>query len=366
MVRLWLALLAILIPAPALGQASEAARVWTRADGELRFMTGRMRFPERVGTIALARTNEGNDNGPGLDNAAFYESADRQIHATVYVYAPNLAHAGLSAYATDTFMRAHPQLAPRPLGTRLTDAGGQQGAAIRIDYANYRGTSASSAAFLKVDRWIVKLRVSGPEARRAEVDAAMTALLAGLRFDGRARPPEPLDPGACPGAPGRRAALLPSETADALEEALIGTVEHDGQARESDGADILTPRFGRAWCLSTLAQAGEVRLPILRSQMPPDGDRKRSVLVVPLSDSGRTLEVVETRRRGRFVVFFHQVGRSELWGGYDAVPNDEQIMEILGGGQARGPVRAIIARAADGNVNVTLQGPATAPAQPQT
>jgi hypothetical protein len=247
MVRLWLALLAVLIGAPALGQAREAApQVWSRADGELRFMAGRMRFPERVGTMTLARTTEGHDNGPGLDNIARYESTDGEVHATVYVYAPYLAHAGLSAYTTDTFMRAHPQLAPRHLGTRLTDAGGQQEAAIRIDYANYRGTSASSAAFLKIDHWIVKLRVSGPEARRTEVDAAMTALLAGLRFEGRARPPEPLDPAACPGPPGRRAVLLPSAPADGLEEALIGTVESDRQGRESDGADLLPPRFGSA------------------------------------------------------------------------------------------------------------------------
>jgi hypothetical protein len=115
-----------------------------------------------------------------------------------------------------------------------------------------------------------------------------------------------------------------------------------------------------------LAPSGEVRLPILRSQMPQDGDRKRSVLVVPLSDAGRVLEVVETRRNGRFVVFVHEIGRSELWGGYDAVPNDEQILEILAGGRARGPVRAVIARDAAGDVIVTVPRPAVAPAQPQT
>jgi hypothetical protein len=368
---LLLALIALCLPAIALAQPRDSAAgrelrdaapgLWTRADGRLRFVAGRISVPDRAAALTLTRATGSANYPAGLDNAALYESADGQVRATVYIYAPNLAHAGLGAYATDTFMRAHPRLSPRRLGSRLTGAGGQDGAAIRIDYANYLGDHASIAAFLKVDRWIVKLRVTGPEARRAEVEAAMTAFLDGIRLENgqRARPPEPLDPRACPAAASRAAALLPSTTEDTAEEGMIGTVEHDGQARESDGAGLLTPRFGTAWCLSRMASSGEVRLPILRSLMPGDGRRQRSVLVVLLSDSGRMLEVVDTRRRGRFVVFIHRIGRSELRGAYDGIPTDDQILEILtGNDRPRSPVRAIVERVANGNATVTINRPA--------
>lgn len=356
-----LAPITFLLPIAASAQVRESAPgIWSRADGRVRFAAARISLPERAGTAVLIRTVEASHHGAGLDNAAQYESADRQLIATAYIYAPNLAHAGLSAYATDQFIRANADLAPRRLGSRLTTAGGQQDAAIRIDYAGYRGNRASSAAFLKVGQWVVKLRVTGPEERRTEVDQAMTALLDGLRFEGsqRARPPEPLDPGECGAARGRRATLLPSTPADALEDAVIGTVESDTQARERDGAGILTPRFGRAWCLSSRAGGGH--FPILRSQMPAEGERKRSVLVVLLTDSGRLLEVVETARRDRFVLFLHEIGRSELYGAYDAIPSDEQISEILAGGNASGPVRAIVERTAEGNANIQVNTPAPA------
>lgn len=356
------------VAAPASSQSPDAhAAIWTRTDGRVLFVAGSISLPETAGPALFARTSEGPNYGPGLDNAAQYQSADRQIHATVYVYAPNLAHAGLSAYATDTFIRSHPDLAPRPLGTRLVSAGGQEGAAIRIDYANYRGSDASLAAFLKTGRWILKLRVTGPDARRAEVEQTMTALLDGLRFEGaeQARPLEPIDPRPCEARGDRRANLLPSETADAFEEAVIGLVENEEHARERDGEDLLTPRFGSAWCLSRMAQLGDSRLPILRSQMPQEAERDRTVLVVPISDSGRVLEVVDTGRRERFVVFYHQIGRTELRGAYDAVPSDDQIIEIISGrGQSVSPVRATIERSADGNSSITIHEPSRSQAQP--
>lgn len=374
MIRALLILLALTAGGPA-GTAAQSrmeARdaptgIWTRADGRIRFTAGRISFPENPGGLAPTQFSETSSHGRGLDNSILFRSSDQELLATVYVYAPRLPHAGLSAYATDTFMRALPSLSPRRTGMRVTAAGGQENAAIRIDYANYRGNLASTAAFLKVDRWIVKLRVSGPESRRADVERTMTALLDGLRFEGtvRARPPEMLDPDACPETSIPRATLHASTEADTGSEAITGTglVESDEHARERDGAALLTPRFGDRWCLSTQARFGEVSYPILRSLMPVDGERMRSVAVVPLSDAGRAMEVVEMPRRHRFVVFYHEIGKTELLGAFDSMPTDEQIANLISGADRAGArVRAVVEQAADGNSTVTIIRPVSTPA----
>ncbi|MBX3561863.1 MAG: hypothetical protein KF780_08620 [Sphingomonas sp.] len=352
-----LALAAFLISVPAGAQVRDAASgTVTRAQGRVHFTAASISAPDRIGGLRFDRATEGQDYASGLDSAVRYQSADRQVFATLYVYTPNLAHAGLTAFTTDYFIHYIAESAPRVIGQTVVSAGGQADSAIRIDYANFRGSLASSAAFLKVGQWIVKLRVSGPEARRAEVDRAMNALLDGLRFAGQARPPEPLVPQACGEAsPAPRASLLASDALIATEEAIIGVAENDDDARESDGPALLTPRFGPAWCLSSLVRAGDMRFPVLRSLMPADGARKRSVLIVPISDSGRLLEVVQTNQAGRFVLFDHRIGRTLLLGAFDGVPTDAQIGDILAGGdQGSQRIRAVIDRVVGGDANINV------------
>ena len=174
---LLLALAAVTGPATAQGsqEVPEApASVWRLADDHLTFISANIDVPRSVGAVRFTSSFEFSHRGEGIDSGLQFESPDRQVFATIYVYYPGLPHAGLAAFATDWVIHNQsPNL--RPLGMRVVAAGGHDGLAIRGDYANFRDGLASSAAFIKVGRWILKLRVADPGEAAGLMDAAAYA-----------------------------------------------------------------------------------------------------------------------------------------------------------------------------------------------
>lgn len=339
-------------------------QLWRRSDQRVTFAPAGISFGLRAGPAAFESASEASRPGQGLDNAIQYRSADNEVFATVYVYLPPLAHAGLSAFATDQGLN---QISPgtlRTTATRVVDAGGSAGAAIRIDYRGYRGNLASSAAFIKAGRWIVKVRVSGPDRRRAEVESAMAALLDEMRFEGavRARPAAPLDMRDCPAPPPGQARALPDNEAS-FADALLASFDAGGEepGPPRPGGPRLLARFGPSWCRSTLAMIGEARVPILRAVgAAPSGARgesvieARSVAVAIISDSGTLLEVVQSAE-DRFSLLYHRIGTTLVLGAYASTPSDEQIAAVLSGADREaGRARASIAFAAEGGSSITL------------
>lgn len=367
MLRFLLAALLALAPAAAFAQTREAAPgLWSNRDGRATLVAARISFPDRAGEIARQGNLEFSRPGEGLDNILQYRSRDGRVIGTVYIYYPGLAHAGLSAYATDQAIHiAAPDV--RALGARVVTAGGMDGAGIRLDYAGYRGM-ASSAAFIKAGRWIVKIRVSGPEDRRREVEEAMAALLDGVRFEGEARPRPAalLEPADCRTRPSQAGRLLPSRQEDLAGQSLIAIFDATGVESTSSGRPIL-PRFGARWCLSTRARVGDGLFHILRAE-GDDGDGiARSVMVVTLNDAGTALELLEMRPDGRFVLLHHQIGRTAILGTYDRNLTDAQIAAILGGTDREGgQIRATINLRANGNTETILPTDEGAPAGPST
>lgn len=371
MLRLFLfALIALAAPSAASAQPREAAAgIWQRSGERSTFVAAGISLPNDAGSLRIEQLQELSHPGQGLDNVAQYHSRDRQLFATIYIYAPTLPHAGLSAFMTDDTLRAVIGAGFQSGEARLASVGGLEQAAIRADYPRYREGLSSSAAFMKLDRWIVKVRVSGPEGRREQVEQAMTALLAGITIpSGQTwHTPEPLTVGACPDSPRSRATPLPSTTEDDLAEAMLGTVESEEHAREADGPSLLTPRFGSAWCLSSRSRIGRSSFPILRSLMPQTPPRDRSVMIVLLSDSGALLEVVETHRRGRYVLFHHQIGRTQMLTAFDGIPTDQQLSDLISGAdRANARVRATIDRNSAGNTRISVTAPVEVPASPTT
>jgi hypothetical protein len=346
------------------GPPDASPGLWTQADGRITFATARISLPTSAGAVTFSRAVEFTHAGEGLDSALQYRSADGAVFATVYVYYPGLPHAGLAGYMTDYVLHLR---APgiRPLGTRTIAAGGRADAAIRADYAAYLDNLASSAAYIKAGRWIVKLRVSGPEARRAEVEAAMTALLAGLRFDGdiQPAPAAPFEVGDCQGPRPGPARMIEVRGEDLLAQALLATFDAAGETARDERGHHLDPvlaRTGTRWCLSTTARIGQSSYPILRA--PPgaasDGLGGRTVLIVPMTDAGRTLELVETREPHRFTLLHHSVGATDILGSYDGVPSDDQLAAILSGADEPGTrIRASVQHHADGNTNIDVPTP---------
>jgi hypothetical protein len=298
--------------------------LWRRDEHGIIFSKARFGFPASAGTVALEGAYEFSHPGAGIDSGLQYESTDHEVFASVYVYAPSLANAGLTAFATDNAIRVQSGSDLRLLNSRMVAAGGRDGVAIRADYSGFRqGHAASSAAFIRAGFWIIKLRVSGPEARRADVEAAMSALLANLRFEGSVGPraAEPLTVSDCTTRPDHAAPVVPHFGADTLEDAVFD-VSNATQAepRHDPPGHEVTTAFGPSWCLSTRAHVGNSTIPILRAASPSGGNALQSALIGVITDSGTLIEVVENRERHVFVIYYHQIGSTSVLGRYGAIP----------------------------------------------
>jgi hypothetical protein len=347
-------------PAP---RSYTQAQLWSRSDGRISFTPARISLALRAGQVSFQETGEIGAPGRGLDNTMQYRSEDEQVFASVYVYLPPLAHAGLAAFTTEQGLETLSGGSLQRVGASTVPVGGIANGAVRIDYRGYRQTMASSAAFFKAGRWMVKLRVSGPENRRADVEAAMTALLASLRFDGeiRARPAVLLDVAGCAAAATTPARALP-DNQDTFADSLLAVFDPTGEMTQRPGASTPAPilaRFGDSWCLSTRARIGDNTIPILRATGPaPRGSGRvnaRTVAVALISDSGRLVEVVQDGEN-RFTLYHHQIGETVVLGAYAAPPSDEQIIAMLtGADREAGRLRARVGLGVDGNSALELR-----------
>jgi hypothetical protein len=358
-------------------QALTQEQRWLASDTQVASVQARTAFPLRIGTLTAASPQEFSHPGEGIDDALWYRSSDGAVFATLYVYYPGLPHAGLTAFATDHFIRINGPDIRITTPMRLVAAGGIENGAIRIDYGNYRGM-ASSAAFIKAGRWILKVRISGPEARRAEVEGAMTALLQGVQF-GRQNPwmaPHLLTVGDCPADAGRTAArALPDPPgAEIAAHAFLATFDGGGNlaTNQADGArNDLPSRIPDRLCRSEL-RIGSNSYPLLRGEAgEPISVDGRTRAIVLLNDAGVALEVVHAANLRRYVVLYHEIGQTNLMGGYDNVPSDAQLAEILAGGRSEASrIRVPVRFRPNRGPEIYLPGgagtapPATTPASP--
>ena len=369
----------LLAASAALGQTQttppvpSGQQIWAASEREIASVTARIAFPRIVGWLTAYRTQEFTRHGEGLDNAIQYNSPDGAIIATAYVYFPGLPHAGLAAFATDQAIRRGSEASLTGGEARIVAAGGVPDVAIRQDYAGYRGDVASSAAHIKAERWIVKLRVSGPEPRRAEVVAAMDALLAGIRF-GVASPPRPaILPNVRDCAPnfGATAARqLPNPTGpESAAHAFLGTFDGGGIAATNERGvrEDLPSRVPAELCLSSRWPIGLSTASILRGTpgeaLSVDG---RSMLVATLGDSGVMIEVVHAANLERYWLLVHEIGQTSFVRSYDGVPSDEQvrlIVEELIAGRLRPTMRVVLRP--DGRHQMYLPGAQPEPPRPR-
>ncbi len=342
--------------------------VVTTSAGRVEFNRAKVGLPDHFATLSLSETKEMSHSGEGLDSVALFRSPDREVLASVYVYYPAISHSGLAALATDAAIRKNSERPVIFLGSSLTAAAGHPAIAVRNDYRNYLGTLASSAAFIKVGRWMVKLRVSGPEARRAEVEAAMAALLESLRFDPAEpiRPATTLDPPYCPPNQVADARVRPDSGAEVMMDVLtFGTLDPTGNPKATPGDPARRQsRIGDRWCRQLLA-AGASGITLLRLTGVPAGsaeEQGKSLLLVLYSDAGETLEVARTHDGKRYVMLNHQIGSTSLLASFDSLPSDRQIVQVLTGDSVLGRKRAEVRLKANGNADVNLMTPLTPPA----
>ena len=327
-----LLLFLVLLSGLAVPASAQQPKIWTEETDRIRFENAAIVLPTRAGVLNFTETGEFSREGEGLDAAAQFKSGDGEIWGTVYVYLPGVAHPGLAALATSEAIKVNSPTPVEQLGTRVTSAGGMPGVAIRTGFNGYRGELRSSAAFIKADRWLVKFRVSGPQARAAEVEAAMTALLDGIGFEGKAKPAPAslIEAEPCPDEP-TPAALPVADDAPLIMQNAIALGGFDPVAALPGTGG--SPRIGTRWCRGVV-DTGEAQVPFLRALdgAEPGDASGRSVLLVLYSDAGGLLEAVRRSEDGAHVLLNHSIATTSILGMLSGTPSNAQIAAFLAGG----------------------------------
>jgi hypothetical protein len=352
-----LAALALAAATPAFAQQAATAPQWKVAGERLLFEAPGFSAPLSAGGVTHYETKELHG---GLDTILLYRTPDQEVLASLYVYLPSISHPGIQLVSTENAIEAASNGAATKLGITRERVGEVAGAALAAEYRGYLGKLHSRAAFIKVGRWMVKVRVSGPEARAGEVAAAMAALLAGLRFEGKAqpRPVETLDIGSCPATEEKEAKLVGDAATD-LEAAIGATFDATGMEVSGPRAEkrpAVLGRIGRRWCRSDL-EVGESRVPVLRSL---DSDRRddgaRAMLLALYSDAGGMIEIMRLPKDRRHVLLRHGIGMVEVLGTFDAMPSLAQVRELFRDPGEAGKVHARVSLKANGNTEIEVAG----------
>lgn len=141
----------------------------------------------------LARTRISDSTNEELDVAVGYGTAADGVHADVYLFKPGLYDLPVWFDRAMTAIRTQPQygIAGEPVAAAVAFA--RPGAAAKsglravmpIHYGDYK---SSAVALLPMDGWLVTVRMSSTAADPAEVDARLTAFVAGLRWPAEKKP----------------------------------------------------------------------------------------------------------------------------------------------------------------------------------
>jgi hypothetical protein len=313
-----------------------AAQQWLFSADQALLVPARVALPRRAGNAAAFRHDELSLEGESVDNVLRYRSDDEEVRAAVYLYYAGLAHSGLAAIAADHFANGGPQSPVTTRASRVVDAGKFPRAAIRLDFPDSNGRT-SSMAVIKAGRWIIRMLVSAPAARRAEADATLEALLRGVEI-GPASPVHEAAPikvrDCAPGLGSVAAKPLPDPPPEQLAAyGILATFDGGGieAVNERGERDDLPSRVPAELCLSSVSGG----MPILRAEpgspLSVDG---RTMLIALVNDGGTILEVVHVENFHRYQLLYHAVGLTYVLGSFDGVPSDSQIVGILSYGNS--------------------------------
>lgn len=301
---------AMVLTAPALAATGTEKEAWTVTSDALRAESAGISLPQTVSTLSLSKSGEASHGGKGIDNYAQYLSEDGAIQATFYVYMPSHADASLAAHMTDrAIMERFGSRTHRTAYAAVPVAGIAQGA-IRAVYDDAaEGALTTAAGFVHAGRWMVKLRITGPTERRAEILAGLDGMLGALRFDQQThvQATVPAKFAACPSHDGSDARLTRTNASWAVA--------------------VPLPAEGRvAMCIRGLVQTDDGKFEILQQRGVTGGS-----VIVPVDDSGTLLAFDPAASGKGYQMSMHSVGQTDLYGVYDRVPTERQIAAILDG-----------------------------------
>lgn len=325
---------------PMCAYAADDAEAWTPTETAIRATTAGISLPQTIASLSLTKSGEASNGGRAVDNYAQYLSDDGAIQATLYVYLPTYADASLAAYMTDKAIMERFGSRTRRTAYASAPVAGKAGSAIRAVYDDAAdGALTTAAGFVHAGRWIVKIRVTGPTERRAEVLAGLDGMLAGLALDDpaslHATGPAKFD--SCPAADTHDARLTKDDAATAAPQ------------------DVRIPREGKdALCVRGTVTTADGSYDMLQQAGRSDG-----AIIVPVDDSGTVLAFDPAAQGKGYKLSIHMVGQTDLYGVYDRVPSPRQIAAILDGKDPQtAKAEAIAAYAANGEVTMVQVGKA--------
>lgn len=192
----------------------------------------------------------------------------------------------------------------------------------------------------------------------------MTALLDGLRFEGAIQPraAAPLNISDCEVPVATAARPLPEDSGHIVMDSIIANFNAAGEdARDRHGrrTEPLPARVGPHWCRSTRMRIGDSTRLILRAAPGASGGGVGggSAMLVPINDAGTIAELVQSEAH-RFVLLYHEIGRTLVLGSYDGPLSDEQIADILSGADREGTrIRTTIVHRTNGDSDIQLSLP---------
>lgn len=355
----YLVLLAILIASP--GAAQSMSGIWKDAGDRIDAAAAGISFPREIAGLHLTKTSEFTHQGEGLDSAAEYESRDKALWATIYVYLPAYGDPALAEYRTDKTIHQVYGANVTRVAEGVASLGGRSDAAIRTIYVGGEiknsGALASGAAFAKVGRWIVKLRVSGPLARRADVEASLDAFLGAARLQEKTlsatvAPAQIVAP--CPPAPSGAPMLFKNSKAVAsvLGEAIVAASDNLGVDPKSKIAPPFPANGMTPICLRGDVTIGDQRFEVLQ----PAGDQQPNIIVVPLDDEGSVITVRKDLLTKAYTIGKGEIARFTVYGQIDRLPDNAELTRVLAGalpGLFKERAAVVLKQNGDSNIQIS-------------
>ena len=267
-------------------------------------------------------------------DVAQYESADRRVFASAFVFLASHADAALVALGTDRAI--HIRYGDVALiSDTLASAAGLERAAIRRVYTGGRldGEMLTTAAsYIRADRWIVSLRVSGPPDRQADIEQALDALTTDVRFIGGAHPVSAATPvlaAACP-EPITHDARLIRGSGRSMEDAIVGSVfggaeqpAEDSSAARHGPARLAFPANGATpMCIAATLPSG-------RLLYRPAGTNVVSERLVLIDDAADALTVEPNLLGHGFQLKRYEIGHFDTLGTFESMPTPTQLDAII-------------------------------------
>ncbi len=323
------------------GHAADETEAWLPSESAIRAPAAGIALPQTIANLSLTKSGEASNGGRAVDNYAQYLSEDGAVQATLYVYMPTYADAALAAYMTDKAIMERFGTRTRRTAYASAPVAGEPDRAIRAVYDDAAdGALTTAAAFVHAGRWVVKMRVTGPTERRAEVIAGLDGMLAALQVDDAARlePVTPASFSACPASDSANARLTPAAPGEAAAP-----------------QDVRIPRDGR----DRLCIRGKVVTADGSFDMLQQAGQANGAIIVPVDDSGTVLAFDPAQDARGYRLSIHMVGQTDLYGTYDKVPNPAQVAAIIDGKDPQtAQADAVAAYAANGDVTVSRLHPA--------